>query len=72
MIKGSDQITVIADDCENRHQVIKFLSDMKNVPVVVKHLVAADCVFGHIELYALSPTLKSLSHHFRQLTFCIK
>lgn len=44
MIKKSDQITVIADDRESKNQVIKFLSDMKNVSVAVKRLSVGDYI----------------------------
>ena len=44
MIKKNIQITVIADDRESKNQVIKFLSDMKNVSVAVKRLSVGDYI----------------------------
>ncbi len=44
MSKNDYRITEIADDREGKNNVIKYLSDMKNVSVVVKRLSVGDYI----------------------------
>ena len=47
MSKNDYRITVIADDRESKNNVIRFLSDMKNVSVFVKRLSVGDYIVGN-------------------------
>ena len=44
MSNNDYRINVVADDRESKNQVIKFLSDMKNVSVIVKRLSVGDYI----------------------------
>jgi ERCC4-type nuclease len=48
MSKNDYRITVFADDRESKNDVIKLLSDMKNVSVVVKRLAVGDYIVDNI------------------------
>jgi ERCC4-type nuclease len=60
MSKNDYRITVIADDRECKNDVIKFLSDMKNVSVVVKRLSVGDYIVGN-QLVFERKTLKDFA-----------
>ena len=60
MSKNDYRITVIADDRESKNQVIKFLSDMKNVFVVVKRLSVGDYIVDN-QLVFERKTLKDFA-----------
>ena len=60
MSKNDYRITVIADDRESKNQVIKFLSDMKNVSVVVKRLSVGDYIVDN-QLIFERKTLKDFA-----------
>jgi DNA excision repair protein ERCC-4 len=60
MCKNDYRITVIADDRESKNQVIKFLSDMKNVFVVVKRLPVGDYIVDN-QLIFERKTLKDFA-----------
>jgi len=60
MIKMDNRIIVIADDRESKNQVIKFLSEMKNVSVVVKRLSVGDYIVDN-QLVFERKTLKDFA-----------
>jgi ERCC4-type nuclease len=60
MIKKNNQITVITDDRECKEKVMKFLSDMKNVSVVVKRLSVGDYIVDN-QLVFERKTLKDFA-----------
>jgi ERCC4-type nuclease len=60
MSKNDYRISVIADDREGKSNVIKFLSDMKNVSVVVKRLSVGDYIVGN-QLVFERKTLKDFA-----------
>lgn len=60
MSKNDYRISIIADDRESKNQVIKFLSDMKNVSVVVKRLSTGDYIVDN-QLVFERKTLKDFA-----------
>jgi ERCC4-type nuclease len=60
MSKSVYRVTVIADDREGKNNVIKFLSDMKNVSVVVKRLSVGDYIVDN-QLVFERKTLKDFA-----------
>jgi ERCC4-type nuclease len=60
MNKSDYRISVIADDREAKNNVIKFLSDMKNVSVVVKRLSVGDYIVDN-QLVFERKTLKDFA-----------
>jgi len=60
MSKSDNRITVIADDRECKNNVIKFLSDIKNVSVVVKRLSVGDYIVDN-QLVFERKTLKDFA-----------